>query len=227
MIVPGEHVLHAELLEEREVAVASLARDVEVLIRLLGEEQKPRMVLKDHDVAHGIAARALELGTQPSLLLGERFRHVLRRRDDARVEDDAHKLVRLEAIVIRAEVFRVSGKGRRRRVVADIVVAGHVVERDRAIELRGNALILGDLRGVALLIHQIASDDDERGVEAIGGGDRELEVGGFLREVGVRGVHAELRIAELHEEPRRGGRRKGGKRNGKEQCGNDDGRSQT
>ena len=100
------------------------------------------------------------------------------------------------------------------------MVAGHVVERDRAIELRGNALILGDLRGVALFVHQIARDDDERGVEAIGGGDRELEIGGLLREVGVRGVHAELRIAELHEEPSGGGRGRkggrGGKDNGKE-----------
>ena len=164
MIVPGEHVLHAELLEEREVAVASLARNVEVLIRLLGEEQKPRMVLKDHDVAHGIMAGAVELGPQPSLLLGERFRHLLRRSDDARVEDDAHKLVGLEAVVIRAEQFLVSGEGRRRRVVADIVVAGHVVERDRAIELRRNALVFGDLRGGALPVHQIAGDDDERGV---------------------------------------------------------------
>lgn len=72
------------------------------------------------------------------------------------------------------------------------------------VHLCRDALVFGDLGGVARLVHEVAGDDDEGGAEAVDGGHREFVVHGLLREFFVIGEHAELRITELHEEERLG-----------------------
>ena len=56
---------------------------------------------------------------------------------------------------------------------------------------------------------RFAGHDDEGGVQAVDGGDGELEVGGLLREIGIDGEHAQLRVAELNKKERLGGVHRG------------------
>ena len=77
-----------------------------------------------------------------------------------------------------------------------------MIDGNRRIDLARDAAVLGDLRGVAGLVHQIARDDDKGGAQTVHGGDGELEVRGVLHEILVFGKHPELRIAELDEKER-------------------------
>ena len=95
---------------------------------------------------------------------------------------------------VQAESFAVGRQRRRRRLVAHIVIAGHIVELDRRIELAGDTMKFVHLRFVPRFVDQIAANHHEFWAQSIGGGDRELKVDRLLLEILILGVHAELRI---------------------------------
>lgn len=61
----AEEVAHAEFAEEREVGGTAGEGDVEILIRLRGARDEPRVVLENHEVARAGGAGAGELGAEP------------------------------------------------------------------------------------------------------------------------------------------------------------------
>src|ERR1039458_204439 len=73
MIVPGEDVFHAELMQNPEVAPPGFRRDVEVLIRLVGLVQKQRMVLKHNQALHAVLPGLRQFGPEPRFHLGGLF----------------------------------------------------------------------------------------------------------------------------------------------------------
>src|SRR5437867_7082 len=68
VIVTGDEMPHSELAEQRKVPGPALARDVEILVGLIGVAQEPGVMLKDHDVPRALAACALQLSPEPALL---------------------------------------------------------------------------------------------------------------------------------------------------------------
>jgi len=99
------------------------------------------------------------------------------------------------------------------------VISGDVIDGNGRIDLARDPAVLGDLRGVAWLVHQIARDDDKGGAQPVDGGDGELEVRGVLREILVFSEHPELGVAELDEEERLGrGDAGGGADEQREEC---------
>jgi hypothetical protein len=105
-------------------------------------------------------------------------------------------------VMIRPELVGKRGDGLGCGLVADIVVAGNVVNGDVRINFGEDAFEFVNLGGVTGFVDEITSDDDKRWVETIDGGDGELEVGSFLNEICVIGKHPELRIGELNEKER-------------------------
>src|SRR5437867_3711446 len=104
-----------------------------------------------------------------------------------------------EGVIVAAELLAEGGKRLRRRLVAHVMIAGYVVERN-AVKLAGDPPIFRRLCRVAGLIDQVAADHDEGRPEAIGVRDRKFEVRRFLRKVTIVCVHSELRIGHLQEE---------------------------
>src|SRR6266542_513674 len=124
--------------------------------------------------------------------------------NDARVEHDAVKIAAPEGVPVGTKPLYICRNGLGRGYVLDVVVAGDIVERNRAIECRGDAKIFGDLRGVSRLVHEVTGHDQKGRMQPVRGGDGELEVRRFLCKILVVSEHAELRVAELEEEERRG-----------------------
>ena len=120
--------------------------------------------------------------------------------DQARIEDDPKQAALLEGIVIRPEALAIGGQRLGSRLVPDIVIARHVVQLDRRIEMLGDPPILADLVGIARLIHQVARDHNEGGLQPVRCSDRELKACRLLTEIVIGGLHAELWVGHLKEE---------------------------
>src|ERR1700704_5935616 len=60
VVMTGEKIFHAELVKQTEVRGTAFARDIEVLVRLVGALQKPGMMLEDHNVLRAVIASALQ-----------------------------------------------------------------------------------------------------------------------------------------------------------------------
>jgi hypothetical protein len=65
------------------------------------------------------------------------------------------------------------------------VIAGNAEEPDLRVELRGNPLELGSLRGVAAFVDEVAGDHYECRLEAVGRRNGEFEVDGFVFEARI------------------------------------------
>src|SRR6266849_6065236 len=98
MVVAGKYVRHAGLVKQFQIPLASRRRDIEVLIRLAGALQKPRMVLKDHEMADAWA-RLRQFRVEPGFLaigFGLRFGGG---GDQARVQNVTEKIAGAEAVI--------------------------------------------------------------------------------------------------------------------------------
>jgi hypothetical protein len=71
--------------------------------------------------------------------------------------------------------------------------------------LLGNALVLGDLFGVAGLVDQISADNDKGWLQTVCLGEGSSKIDGFLSEIAIFGKHAELGVGHLHERQIGGG----------------------
>ncbi len=205
VIVAGEKMFHAEFLKQAKIGSAARARDVEVFIRLIGGFQKPGMMREDHDGLRPALAGPRQFRPQPAFLRGQLIRGLLRRMNDHRVEHDADEVPMAEGIVVGPEVIGVNAQRGRRGSIFYVVVADNIVNRNGGIYPAHDALKLGDLSGIARLVHEVAGNHDKRRTQPIDRGHGEFEVGGLLGEIPVGGEHAKLRVAELDEEERIGG----------------------
>ncbi len=125
--------------------------------------------------------------------------------NQAGIEDDAQKIAVAKNIIVGTEYPPVLGERFGRRLIADVVISGDVVQRDRRVELGRDAPVLGDLLGVAGLVDEVAADHDEGGLQPVGGVDGESEIDRFLSKIAIFSEHAELRIGHLNERQVGGG----------------------
>src|SRR5437763_3269245 len=127
--------------------------------------------------------------------------------DQVRVQNDPAHVVGIERVVVRPKVLSVLRQGLLCGLIAYVVIASYVVNRNLRIQFTNDASILRDLLGVARTIHEITADNHEGGLQSIDAGDHECKVGLLLQSVLIPRVHAHLRISHVHEKLRPAGAR--------------------
>src|SRR4051812_20441548 len=148
VIMTAEDVSHVVFLKQGEIASPNGGGQVEVLVRLIGCSEEPGMVLKDDDVMSAILSGFLQLPFQPMFLLGEECLRSSRSFDETRIKDDPHEILMTKRVMIRPELVGKRGDGLGCGLVADIVVAGNVVNGDVRINFGEDAFEFVNLGGV-------------------------------------------------------------------------------
>lgn len=197
-----EYISNSHFPESAEHRFASGKWDVEVLIGFSSAHEEPGVMLKDDDVRGPGRFRAAQLRVEPGLLCFVLPRSILRRMNQARIQDDSVDVPFPEAIVVRAKFSLPQPQALGRGLVADVVIARYVVHANARREFSGNPLVLCNLGRLSGFIHEIAAYDHKARLQAVRRCNRELEIRCFLSKVAVLCIHPELRIRHLQEEER-------------------------
>ena len=160
-----------------------------------------------------------QLGFEPGLHFGGFFGDVQRPFLQVGIEHETRYIARAKRVVVRPEPLAIPGQRFLGRLVAHVMIAGHIEQPDLRIQFGRDAMVLGGLLCIARLVDQIARDHHKRRLQPIGGRDHEFEIGRLMLEPSIGGVHSELRVGHLDEglagERRRAGQHQRQTRHGK------------
>src|ERR1017187_3077717 len=151
--VTRKHVADPGALQEIQIPGARGQGDVEVRVRLVRRMREEGDVLEDHDPSDPGIPGLGQFRFQPLPLALGLVGNAFRMLDEARVQNDPFDLSAPERVIVWTDVLAIGLQGRHRRAVSHVMIAGQGVERNGAVELARNALVLGQLAGSGGLVH--------------------------------------------------------------------------
>ena len=192
MRMPGEHRRHPVFLEQADILLALLHREIGIVHALVDGLPDDRTVQEYEDVAG--AAGGGELGLEPRLLRRLEFGRLIQ--DAVGVKADKSAVVRLEG----EPVGTAHGHIMRVLFLAEalhVMVTGDDIYR--GLQFGQADAVNGILHGIVGVIDQVARQQDEDGIDGIDGGDGGHHQGIRLAVARRPVEKADLGIAHLDE----------------------------